>query len=207
MSHKLDVVVSPAASETHTGANNNQPDTRAPLHVIQRASATPSKSICEVIDGMALAVIEDPTAAQASYQVDNHLVGATEVHVRAGSHRFVIDEPNDLGGTNLAPNPIEYALASLGSCQAITYRFWAEKLGIPFDRLSIEVDGDIDFRGLLGLSEDVRPGFESVRVTVRITGPSPRAEYERLHAEVERHCPMLDVFRNHVVASTRMQTS
>ena len=207
MSHKLDVRVSPVVSETLDGANSNQPDTRSPLQVVHRGTATPSKSICEVIEGMALAVIEDPAAAQASYQVDNHLVGATEVHVRAGSHRFVIDEPSDLGGTNLAPNPIEYALASLGSCQAITYRFWAEKLGIPFDRLSIEVDGDIDFRGLLGLSDDVRPGFESVRVSVRITGPAQRAEYERLHAEVERHCPMLDVFRNQVLASTKLQTS
>jgi uncharacterized OsmC-like protein len=207
MSHKLDVRVSPVASETHAGANSNQPDTRSPLQAIQRSSATPSKSICEVIEGVTLAVIEDPAAAQASYQVDNHLVGATEVQVRAGTHRFVIDEPAELGGTNLAPNPIEYALASLGSCQAITYRFWSEKLGIPFDRLCIEVDGDIDFRGLLGLSDDVRPGFDGVRVIVRITGPAPRAEYERLHAEVERHCPMLDVFRNQVLASTKLQTS
>jgi uncharacterized OsmC-like protein len=207
MSHNLDVRVSTIASETHAGANSNQPGARASLQVVAGATATPTRSIREVIEGMALAVIEDPAAAQAAFQVDNPLVGATEVHVRAGSHRFVIDEPNELGGTNLAANPIEYALASLGSCQAITYRFWSEKLGIAFDRLCIEVDGDIDFRGLLGLSDDVRPGFEGVRVTVRISGPASRAEYERLHVEVERHCPMLDVFRNQVLASTKMVTT
>jgi uncharacterized OsmC-like protein len=206
MSHNLDVRRSPVVAETHDGANSNQAESRA-LQVVETATAQPVKTIREVIEGMALAVLEDPAAAQASYQVDNHLVGATEVHVRAGSHRFIIDEPSDLGGTNLASNPIEYALASLGSCQAITYRFWSEKLGIGFDRLCIEVDGDIDFRGLLGLSDQVRPGFESVRVQVRISGPASRAEYERLHAEVERHCPMLDVFRNQVLADTKLQTS
>lgn len=207
MSQTLEVRRSTVANDSQVDAERRQTSSRPALQVIDSGMAAPSKSIREVLDEMAAAVAVDSTAAQTAYQVDNHLAGATEVHVRAGSHRFVIDEPAALGGTDRAPNPIEYALASLGSCQAITYRFWAEKLGIPFDRLRIEVDGDIDFRGLLGLSDEVRPGFESVRVSVHITGPAPRPEYERLHAEVERHCPMLDVFRNQVVASTRLQTS
>ena len=37
---------------------------------------------------------------------------------------------------DVAANPVQYALASLGSCQAITYQFWAEQLGIGFDTLS-----------------------------------------------------------------------
>lgn len=205
MSHNLDVRRSPIATEPDAGANSNQPAVR--MQVVAGGTATPTRTIREVIEGTALAVLDDPAAAQVSYQVDNHLIGATEVHVRAGSHQFVIDEPSELGGTNLASNPIEYALASLGSCQAITYRFWAEKLGIGFDSLRIEVDGDIDFRGLLGLSDQVRPGFESVHVIVHIAGPASRADYERLHAEVERHCPMLDVFRNQVLASTNLHTS
>jgi uncharacterized OsmC-like protein len=206
MSHNLDIRVLPVASETQTGANGNQPEPRS-LQVVEGGTATPTRTIREVIERTTRAVLKNPTAAQASYQVDSHLVGATEVHVRAGSRRLVIDEPAELGGTNLGSNPIDHALAALGSCQAITYRFWSEKLGIPFDRLSIEVDGDLDFRGFLGLSDDVRPGLEGVRVNVHITGPAPRAEYERLHAEVERHCPMLDVFRNQVLASTKLQTS
>lgn len=207
MSQTLEVRRQTVANDSQVDAERSQVSSRPALQVIDAGMATPSKSIREVFEEMTAAVAVDPAAAQTSYQVDNHLVGATEVHVRAGNHRFVIDEPGALGGTDRAPNPIEYALASLGSCQAITYRFWSEKLGIAFDRLCIEVDGDIDFRGLLGLSEEVRPGFESVRISVRISGPASQETYERLHAEVERHCPMLDVFRNHVTASTRLQTS
>jgi uncharacterized OsmC-like protein len=207
MSQTLEVRRSTVANDSQVDAELSQTSSRPALQLIDPDMAAPSKTIREVLDGMAAAVAVDSAAARASYQVDNHLAGTTEVHVRAGSHRFVIDEPAALGGTNRAPNPIEYALASLGSCQAITYRFWSEKLGIAFDRLSIEVDGDIDFRGLLGLSDEVRPGFETVRIAVRISGPASQEAYARLHAEVERHCPMLDVFRNHVAASTKLHSS
>lgn len=207
MSQTLEVRRPTVANDSQEEAERSQSSSRPALQVIDPGVASPGKSIREVFEEMTAAVAVDSAAAQASYQVDNHLVGATEVHVRAGGHRFVIDEPAALGGTDRAPNPIEYALASLGSCQAITYRFWSEKLGIAFDRLCIEVDGDIDFRGLLGLSDEVRPGFETVRISVRISGPASQEAYERLHGEVERHCPMLDVFRNRVGASIRLHTS
>jgi hypothetical protein len=64
------------------------------------------------------------------FSTDGTLTGITEVDVRTGSHTFTVDEPPALGGGGTAPKPVEYALASLGSCQAITYRFWAEHLGV-----------------------------------------------------------------------------
>ena len=100
----------------------------------------------------------------------------TEVEVRTATHAFTVDEPPALGGGGTAPNPVEYALASLGSCQAITYRFWAEHLGVAFDKLTVTVEGDLDIRRFLGVDESVRPGFSAVRVRVGITGPeSPSA--------------------------------
>jgi hypothetical protein len=70
------------------------------------------------------------------------LVGVTEVDVRTGAHAFKIDEPPAFGGADVAANPVQYALASLGSCQAITYRFWAEQLGVAFDSLTVRVEGE-----------------------------------------------------------------
>jgi uncharacterized OsmC-like protein len=79
----------------------------------------------------------------------------------------------------IAANPVQYTLASLGSYQAITYRFWAAQLGIPFDELAVRVEGDLDIRGFFGFDDTVRPGFTAVRVEVTVTGPGPAG----LHAD------------------------
>jgi uncharacterized OsmC-like protein len=155
-----------------------------------------------VIEATKAAVAADAANAQALFRADHELVGVTEVSVRAGSgHTFTVDEPVSLGGGNTAANPVEYALAALGSCQAITYRFWAAHLGLRVDRVSVHVEGDLDVRGFFGIDDSVRPGFGAVRVSVTVGGPEPAEAYERLQAAVDEHCPVLDLFANPVPVS------
>jgi uncharacterized OsmC-like protein len=144
------------------------------------------------------AVDDDPANAQAQFTAQGTLVGVTEVDIRTGEHSFKVDEPAALGGADAAANPVQYALASLGSCQAITYQFWAEQLGIGFDSLSVRVEGDLDIRGFLGFDDGVRPGLSAVRVEVTVTGPESPERYEELAAAVDQHCPVLDLFANPV---------
>jgi uncharacterized OsmC-like protein len=155
-------------------------------------------SLGTVIADTRKAVAEDPAAAQALFSTHGTLTGMTEVDIRAGSHTFTVDEPPALGGGGIAPNPVEYALASLGSCQAITYRFWAEHLGVSLDTLTVRVEGDLDIRGFFGFDDNVRPGFTAVRVAVSVTGPETAQRYQELAAAVDEHCPVLDLFRNPV---------
>jgi uncharacterized OsmC-like protein len=144
------------------------------------------------------AVDDDPANAQAQFTAQGTLVGVTEVDIRTGEHSFKVDEPAALGGADVAANPVQYALASLGSCQAITYQFWAEQLGIGFESLSVRVEGDLDIRGFLGFDDGVRPGLSAVRVEVTVTGPESPERYEELAAAVDQHCPVLDLFANPV---------
>ena len=87
-------------------------------------------------------------------------------------------------------------LAALGTCQEITYRLFAESLGIPLNHVSVKVEGRLDLRGLLAVDEGVRPGFRDIRATVEIDSPAGTEEIKRLQATVERHCPVLDILRN-----------
>ncbi|TMK41521.1 MAG: OsmC family protein, partial [Actinobacteria bacterium] len=68
----------------------------------------------------------------------------TRVELRAGAFEFAADEPMSVGGTGTAPNPVQMALAALGSCQAITYRYWAEELGLHLDGVTVTVEADFD---------------------------------------------------------------
>lgn len=163
--------------------------------------------IAEFIHATKLVLSSDPAHAQANFKAHHDLVGPTEVIVKVGSgHQFTVDEPRALGGGDSAANPVEYALASLGSCQAITYRVWAAQLGVELDKVEIEIDGDIDLRGFFGVDERIRPGFNNVRILVRLIGPEPAARYEELAAAVDAHCPVLDLFRNPVRVERQLVT-
>ena len=158
-------------------------------------------SLATLIDQTRVAVTDDPARAQLLFAANNTLVGVTEVDVRTGAHSFRVDEPEALGGTDAGANPVQYALASLGSCQAITYRFWATKLGIDLDTVTVRVEGDLDVRGFLGFDESVRPGFTAVRIDVAVAGPEDAERYQELAEAVDAHCPVLDLFRNEVPVS------
>jgi uncharacterized OsmC-like protein len=155
-------------------------------------------SLTTLIADTRKAVADDAANAQAVFSAQGTLVGVTEVDIRTGEHTFKVDEPPALGGADVAANPVQYALASLGSCQAITYRFWAEQLGISFDSLSVRVEGDLDVRGFFGFDDTVRPGFSAVRVHVAVSGPESAERYQQLAAAVDEHCPVLDLFKNPV---------
>ncbi|HVV09651.1 OsmC family protein [Amycolatopsis sp.] len=162
-------------------------------------------SLNDVIEGTREAVQSDPANAAVSFSVGHALKAgtATVVEVNVRDHSFSVDEPAALGGTDTAANPVEYALAALGSCQVITYQFWAAKLGIPLESVKVTVDGDLDLHGFFGFA-DTRPGFTDVRLNVELTGPAGAERYEELKRQVDEHCPVLDLFRNPTPTKTSL---
>jgi uncharacterized OsmC-like protein len=153
------------------------------------------------------AIADDAAKAHVMFTAQGTLVGVTEVDVKTGAHSFKVDEPRALGGANAAANPVQYALASLGSCQAITYRVWAAQLGVELDSITVRVEGDLDLRGFLGVGDGVRPGLSAVRVAVTVAGPESEERYAELAAAVDEHCPVLDLFQNPVPVSRELVTS
>jgi uncharacterized OsmC-like protein len=153
------------------------------------------------------AIAVDAAKARVVFAAEGTLVGVTEVDIRTGTHSFKVDEPRSLGGANAAANPVQYALASLGSCQAITYQVWAAQLGVKLDSITVRVEGDLDLRGFLGVDDGVRPGLSAVRVEVTVAGPESEERCAELAAAVDAHCPVLDLFRNPVPVSCELVTS
>jgi uncharacterized OsmC-like protein len=150
------------------------------------------------------AIAANPSLAAVRVTANCELVGTHEVNARLNDRVIKSDQPPMLGGDGCGPNPVEIALAALGSCQAQTYRFWSEKLGIRIDDLTLEIQGDVDVHGIFGLRDGVRPGFGDVRVTVHISGPDTPERYEELRRAVDDHCPVLDIFANPVPVMTAM---
>ena len=86
---------------------------------------------------------------------------------RSKAFEYVHDEPPVLLGHNAGANPGESLLHALAGCITTTIVLHAMARGIVVRRLSTEILGDVDVRGVLGLDELVNPGFEQIRVRLR----------------------------------------
>ncbi len=152
--------------------------------------------LTRIVDATAAAVTAAPDQARAVFRAEATAHGPVASTITLGGYRVEVDEPPALGGGAAAPNPVEYYLASLLSCQIVTYRFFADRLGLTVDSITASAEGDLDVRGFFALDDEVRPGFTEVRVQVTIAGPDDPEQYQRLRETVDRHCPVLDLTSN-----------
>lgn len=67
-------------------------------------------------------------------------------HVDVGRHRWLADEPEEVGGTDAGPAPFEMLAAALGACTSMTLRMYAERKGWPLRRVTVEVAHERDGR-------------------------------------------------------------
>ncbi len=104
----------------------------------------------------------------------------------------IIDEPQNLGGTDEAPNPVEYLLASYAGCLNVVGHLIAKEQGIDLKGLQIKISGDLNPDKLFGKTTNERAGFQGLKVTLI---PNTDAGVEKL-AEwlqvVESRCPVND---------------
>ena len=146
-----------------------------------------------------------PSAAKATFAADSELKDGLCCSAKMRHHEMLIDEPAALGGDDRGPNPVELVLAALGTCQEITYRAYAAAMGIPLEGVSVTFEGDIDLRGFFAVDENVRPGYEAIRGTVRLVSSASEGELQTLQAAVNAHCPVLDMLNEPVPVSISME--
>ncbi len=79
-----------------------------------------------------------PAAPDAIVVAENG-EGKFSNQVITGRHRFTMDEPTSVGGDDSGPNPYELLGAALGGCTSMTMRMYAERKGIPLERVEVEV--------------------------------------------------------------------
>lgn len=108
------------------------------------------------------------------------------------------DEPPVLLGANHAPNAVEAVLHALASCIAVGVAYNAAAQGIEIRSLEIDLEGEMDLHGFLGLSPDVRAGYEGIQLTYRVDTDASPEKIDELCAYVQRTSPVLDMLRNPV---------
>jgi uncharacterized OsmC-like protein len=165
------------------------------------------------------AIEDNPDLAHFRFKARNEWVdgGYSKTTIKefhgAGKHgesrrkAFVLegDEPPVLLGENKAPNAVEAALHALGSCLATGFVYNAAAQGIEIEQLEFDIEGELDLRAFLGISDKVRPGYDKIRVKYRVKAEAPREKLEELCKYVQRTSPVLDMITHPVPVSFEME--
>jgi uncharacterized OsmC-like protein len=159
------------------------------------------------------AVKGDPALASFRFKATNRWVSGTHnqstIHAFYGAKQdmthtsawtYDADHPAVLVGEDHGPTPVEYLLHALASCLASGLANIAAARGVNLDEVTTTVEGDMDLRGILGLSGDVRNGFQQIAVRFAMRGDDP----DKLRAVVDqsrRRSAVYDLLTNGVPVS------
>jgi uncharacterized OsmC-like protein len=122
--------------------------------------------------------------------------GAEQQHQRAFT--FDADHPLVLTGHDHGPTPVEFLLHAIAACITAGLGNVAAARGITLYEVESTVEGDIDLRGILGLSPEVRNGYQGIRVRFRIRGDAPPEKLAELVEQSRARSAVYDVLTNGV---------
>lgn len=122
-------------------------------------------------------------------------ISSLQVDAHARGIHNTLDEPKESGGTNTGLNPVEMELGSLGASLQETARKLASKNNFTYQKLEINLEGDLDFRGFMG-DPNVRNGFQEIRVYFDFTTNESKESCQKFVELVEKSSPIFDTLVN-----------
>ena len=164
------------------------------------------------------AVKGDPEIAKFQFRATNRWLSGT--HNQSTLHGFHgakqemthkqpftydADHPPVLVGSDNGPTPVEFLLHALAACLTAGIANIAAARGVNLTEVSSTVEGDIDLLGILGLSKEVRNGYQQIKASFVVRGDDP----EKLRAVVEQsrnRSAVFDVLTNGVPVFIQIST-
>jgi uncharacterized OsmC-like protein len=155
----------------------------------QQTDSTVNGIDLDVLQKTVSAIETDPGLAKCKFRASNKWIrgnhnrtritgfyGAKQEMKHQQPFELHADEPPMLAGEDQAPNPVEHLLKALAGCMTTGMVAHAAVRGIHIDELESELEGDLDLRGFLGLSEHVPKGYTNIRVKFRVKADTDNME-------------------------------
>jgi uncharacterized OsmC-like protein len=124
--------------------------------------------------------------------------GAGGVHTHGTDFQLDGDHPAVLCGADQGPTPVEFVLHALASCLTAGIANIAAARGVTLTSVESTVEGDIDLRGILGLSDEVRNGYSGIRASFQIRGDAPEAKLAEIVAQSRARSAVFDILTGNV---------
>ena len=145
----------------------------------------------------------EPAAALITLRAEGRAAGLSckvetgKALVEAGLHPAT-------GGDGTAACSGDMLLEALVACAGVTLRAVATSLGIDIGEAKITAEGDLDFRGTLGVAKEVPVGFVDIRLHFEIESTATEEQAATLLKLTERYCVVLQTLRAAPAVSARM---
>jgi len=130
--------------------------------------------------------------------------GIQQDHDHANPFELDADEPPLLLGKDIGPNPVEYALTALAACVTTALVYHAAAKGVKLNAVESRLEGDIDLRGFLGISDEVRRGYDNIRIYYKIDADVPDEQLEELIQMGTKYSPVFDTITNPVTVTAQL---
>ncbi|HEY0874235.1 MAG TPA: OsmC family protein [Vicinamibacterales bacterium] len=131
--------------------------------------------------------------------------GGQEDTSRTEPFVFANDEPPVLLGENRGANPVEFVLHALAGCLTTSLVLHAAARGIRVNSVETRFEGDLDVRGLLGIDDSVRNGYERIKVTFKVSADAPDSVIDELITLAQKRSPVFDVVSHGVPVEVRRE--
>lgn len=131
-----------------------------------------------------------------TFRVKAHSENPTKTVVKARRFQLVIDEPEDLGGTNEGANPVEYILAALSGCLNVMCHLVAKEMNFTLRGVEITLSGNLNPAKLFGQETTERAGYKEIKVEINPDTDADKATLEKWIKTVESRCPVSDNLTN-----------
>ena len=95
-------------------------------------------------------------------------------------------------------------LEALFACAGVTFSAVATAMEIPIDHASVTAEGDLDFRGTLGVARDVPIGFSDIRLKFDVKSAAPQGKIDKLVQLTERYCVIYQTLKQPMEIATQV---
>src|SRR6266436_9961210 len=131
---------------------------------------------------------QHPETALVTFQAKGRIGEGISCKIETGKARVEAGLHPATGGDGLSACSADMLLEALVGCAGVTLRAVATALGIPLRDATIRAEGDLDFRGTLGVSKDVPVGFKQIRLHFNLDTDASEEQRANLIRLTERYC-------------------
>lgn len=131
---------------------------------------------------------QDPGSAQLTLKAEGSLGQAVTCRVDTGKALVEAGLHPATGGDGLAACSGDMLLQALIACAGVTLRAVATALDIPVRGGTVRAEGDLDFRGTLGVSKEAPVGFQKIRLSFEIDSDATPEQIDTLVKLTKRYC-------------------